>query len=151
MSSRRDEFSFSTWVRVRERRLLLYILSQDNDLSCLRCDVYNFLVLAHVGQLKPDLVIAYALLQLVVVCWCKIRLCAHDVQNAAPPDLHIVQHVQAMFGSFCLCFEKSIKRLASRPGLLPDSTPSLLRLVSWPNQLSSVKLNSHVQVKFKCR
>jgi hypothetical protein len=55
--------------------------------------VYNFSVLAHLGQLKPDLVIAYTLLQLVVVRLCKIRLCAHNVQNAAPPDLRYIQHV----------------------------------------------------------
>lgn len=95
MPGRRDEFSFSfsTGVRVRERRLLLYILSQDNDLLRFTCNVYNFFVLAHLGQLKPDLVIAYTLLQLVVVRLCKIRLCAHNVQNAAPPDLRYIQHV----------------------------------------------------------
>lgn len=130
-------------VCVRERRLLLYILSQDNDQSCICCNVYNFSVLTHIGQLKPDLVIAYALLQLVVVCVCKIRLCAHDVQNAAPPDLHIVQHVQAMLGSFCLCFQQSIKRQASRPGLLPDST----RLDS---KLQTSNFQLHLQLKQAC-
>jgi hypothetical protein len=71
-----NRFHDYTSAGVRERRLLLYILSQDNVFWRYDKKCYNFLTNTVLDQPRPVLAMTYDALRYYVVGWCQIRLCA---------------------------------------------------------------------------